>query len=95
MLLGLGVWALLDPYANIPGISQIVCSLKGASWRDGSSVLDVPPGCYGRSVSTDGVDAVGSLLDGDDGGLEGAVGPAWALRSLMLGRMITDEGEAR
>lgn len=49
VLLGLGVWALLDPFANIPFVSQVVCSFKGASWQEGSTVLEVPPGCYERT----------------------------------------------
>ena len=48
ILLGLAGWAFVDPYANIPFVSKVVCSLKGASWQEGSTVLDVPPGCYTR-----------------------------------------------
>lgn len=46
-VIGLGLWALLDPYANIPGISKMVCSMKGASWHDDPGV-GAPPGCYSR-----------------------------------------------
>ena len=46
-LLGLGLWALFDPYANIPGISKMVCSMKGASWHDDPG-FGTPPGCYSR-----------------------------------------------
>lgn len=46
-LIGLGLWALFDPYANIPGISKMVCSMKGASWHDDPS-FGAPPGCYSR-----------------------------------------------
>ena len=41
------LWALLDPMAQIPGISQVVCSVKGGTWHDGSSV-SIPAGCYPR-----------------------------------------------
>jgi hypothetical protein len=36
------VWA--NPHANIPVLSNIVCSVKGGSWYDGG-ILG-PPGCY-------------------------------------------------
>lgn len=46
-LIGLGLWALFDPYANIPGVSKMVCSIKGASWHDDPG-FGAPPGCYSR-----------------------------------------------
>ena len=36
--------AFLDPSANMPVISPVVCSLKGATWYDGG-ILGAP-GCY-------------------------------------------------
>lgn len=53
VILGLAGWALADPYANIPFVSPIVCSLKGASWTEGSPLLDVPAGCYERPTRAD------------------------------------------
>ena len=47
VVVGLMLWALVNPYANIPGISKIVCSLKGAIWEEGSAAFGVRPGCYG------------------------------------------------
>jgi hypothetical protein len=63
-LVGLGVWALLDPYANIPVVSQVVCSLKGASWHGGSTGLGVPPGCYDRTPE-DGLNESESQVESD------------------------------
>lgn len=42
-----GLWALLDPHAQIPGVSQVVCSLKGGTWFEGSQ-FGAPAGCYSR-----------------------------------------------
>jgi hypothetical protein len=39
-------WAFVDANANIPVISPILCSMKGASWFEGSAVMGTPAGCY-------------------------------------------------
>lgn len=41
------VLALAGAGAQIPGMSPVVCSLKGGTWHNGSSVI-VPAGCYPR-----------------------------------------------
>jgi hypothetical protein len=38
----------VDPHANIPVISPVVCSLKGASWYEQTPLNLLPPGCYAR-----------------------------------------------
>jgi hypothetical protein len=42
----LGLWAAYDAHANIPFISQVVCSLKGGSWHEAGLFNDA--GCYAR-----------------------------------------------
>ncbi len=39
-------WSVVDPYADIPVISKIVCSAKGDTFTDGSPALGIPAGCY-------------------------------------------------
>jgi hypothetical protein len=46
ILLILTAWTFSNPHANVPVISQVVCSAKGAAWYDGSAVWGIPPGCY-------------------------------------------------
>lgn len=47
LFLAAGAWALIDPQAQIPGVSPAVCSLKGGTWHDAGSVI-IPAGCYPR-----------------------------------------------
>jgi len=41
-VLFLVVW--FNPHANVPLISETVCTIKGATWYDGD--VFNPPGCY-------------------------------------------------
>ncbi len=43
----LTMWSFTDPHANIPVVSQVVCSMKGGTWYDSS--LLIPAGCYARA----------------------------------------------
>ncbi|MGH2755243.1 MAG: AsnC family transcriptional regulator [Actinomycetota bacterium] len=55
ILIGLSVlaaWSLVDPHADIPVVSRIMCSLKGGSWYDGSAITG-PAGCYNREPTID------------------------------------------
>lgn len=63
-IIGLALWAAIDPYAQIPVFSKVVCNLKGASWQEGSPVLGIPPGCYSRPPTEDTLfDESGTLDD--------------------------------
>lgn len=50
-LVGLFTWAFFDPRAQIPWISEVVCSIKGNTWYDQSALIE--PGCYQRDVGED------------------------------------------
>lgn len=52
VIIGLALWAAVDPHAQIPVFSRLVCNLKGASWHEGSSFLGIPPGCYAREAGS-------------------------------------------
>jgi hypothetical protein len=40
------LWALSDSHAEIPFVSQVVCSLKGGTWHAAGLFNDA--GCYAR-----------------------------------------------
>ena len=44
-------WAAVDPHAQIPVVSPIVCSLKGADWT-GVPALGIPVACRERTPET-------------------------------------------
>ncbi len=46
LLFALSAWAFVNPHANVPVVSKVVCSIKGASWTDGSAAWGIPAGCY-------------------------------------------------
>lgn len=47
IILFLAAWSFVDPRADVPFISPIVCSAKGLTWYPGG--LLGAPGCYANS----------------------------------------------
>lgn len=45
-LIALTGWVATDPHAQVPVLSEVVCSIKGESWMEGSAGLGTPAGCY-------------------------------------------------
>jgi hypothetical protein len=63
LLLG---WTFVNPHADVPVISRIVCSIKGGTWTDGSVPLGIQVGCYKvESPSTDTSPSVAESVSPD------------------------------
>lgn len=45
-VVGLALMSLVNPYANIPLVSETMCSVRGNVWWEGNYAN--PPGCYDR-----------------------------------------------